>query len=307
MRSSRKDFRNVLILNGPNLNLLGKREPEIYGSETLDAILEYVEKQAAEYHLALSHFQSNHEGVLIDKIHEVAGTVDGIVYNPAAHTHYSLALRDAIAAIDTPTVEVHLSDISRREAFRQHSVISEVCIDQISGYGKDSYVYGIEALLGYSVVQGIAEALLSRTRDELLRLAVELLADTFPKFDWTGIYLVEGEELVVHNYIGAPTPHERIPIGKGICGAAVAERETLVVPDVNADPRYLACSLETRSEIVVPIYAGNEIVGEIDIDSHRHDAFKPHDRRYLEKLAHHLGTAFTPDKPNSSQLDTPVK
>ncbi|MDZ7359903.1 MAG: GAF domain-containing protein [candidate division KSB1 bacterium] len=127
----------------------------------------------------------------------------------------------------------------------------------------------------------------TKSADEAYRACVKILKRDFPKYDWVGIYLVEGDELVVHNYIGAPTPHTRIPIGQGICGAAVAERATIIVPDVNADPRYLACSLETKSEIVVPIQ-GRRLYGEIDIDSHTPAAFYPPDRDLLEGMAKDL-------------------
>jgi 3-dehydroquinate dehydratase-2 len=291
MPSSNKNLHNVLILHGPNLNLLGKREPDIYGADSLAEINEYVSRQTKEYGVDLAFFQSNHEGRLIDKIQAAEGKFCGIVINPAAFTHYSIAIRDAIAAVALPTVEVHLSDISQREAFRRQSVTREVCIAQVAGYGKDSYVYGVEALIGHTVVEQFAEkARASQSKEDILKLAVEKLAAAFPKYDWTGIYLVEGGELVVHNYVGAPTPHERIPIGQGICGAAVSEQDTIIVPDVNADPRYLACSIETKSEIVVPIYCGEQIIGEIDIDSHRPDAFKPHDQRYLERMAEIIGS-----------------
>ncbi|MFQ5630186.1 MAG: type II 3-dehydroquinate dehydratase [bacterium] len=290
MPSSKNALKNVLVLHGPNLNLLGKREPEIYGADSLAAINKYIQAQTAEYSVDLTFYQTNHEGQLIDKIHAAPGAFDGIVCNPAAWTHYSIALRDAIAAVAMPAVEVHLSDISQREAFRRHSVIRDVCIDQISGFGKDGYVYGVEALIGDRVAKDLtAKAKTLQANDEILKWAVELLSAAFPKYDWTGIYMVEGYELVVRNYIGAPTPHERIPIGQGICGAAVSEQDTIIVPDVNADPRYLACSIETKSEIVVPIYCGRKIIGEIDIDSHRPDVFKPHDQRYLENVAEIIG------------------
>lgn len=294
MPLSKNTLQNVLILNGPNLNLLGKREPEIYGTETLESILEYVQSKTAEYRITLQHAQSNHEGELIDEIHRAADRgIDGIVFNPAAFTHYSLALRDAIAAVAIPTVEVHISDISQREPFRRHSVLKDVCIDQISAFGKDSYVYGVEALLGHAVASDVQQMIAGKPgKEKLLKSTVNMLADAFPKFDWTGIYLLEGDTLVVHAYVGAPTPHERIPVGKGICGAAVANADTIIVPDVNADPRYLACSLETKSEIVVPIYTGDTIAGEIDIDSYRYDAFKPHDRRFLERIAALVGQAM---------------
>lgn len=286
-------MKQILVLNGPNLNLLGRREPHIYGHDSLPDINAFVGEQTAEYSVALSFFQSNHEGQLIDRLHTAMddGT-EGVVINPGALTHYSIALRDAISSISLPTVEVHLSDINQREGFRRISVLREVCIDQVSGFGKQSYVFGIEALLGHAVWRQVDQVAAGKPAwHELLKNAVHLLHERFPKYDWTGIYLVEGDELVVDSYLGAPTPHERIPIGQGICGAAVAERDTIIVPDVNADPRYLACSIETKSEIVVPIYDGEVIIGEIDIDSHRPDAFKAHDRRYLERIAAVLGRA----------------
>lgn len=124
--------------------------------------------------------------------------------------------------------------------------------------------------------------------DAAMARAVDLLARGCPHFTWTGIYLLEGDELVLGPFVGKPSPHTRIPLGRGICGAAATERATIVVDDVNADPRYLACSLETRSEIVVPIMAGARVLGEIDIDSDQPAAFGPRDRTLLEAVAEAL-------------------
>jgi len=123
------------------------------------------------------------------------------------------------------------------------------------------------------------------SRDEKLRRTVRLLSESGKHFTWTGIYLLEGETLVLHNQVGSPTPHERIPIGRGICGLAAREKQTVVVPDVGHDPRYLACSLSTRSEIVVPIMRDATVLGEIDVDSDRPDAFSEGDRVLLEEVA----------------------
>lgn len=140
-------MRKYLLLNGPNLNMLGVREPEIYGRDALDSIEAEVVAYGAERGVQVDCFQSNHEGVLIDKIHEAHWRYDGIVYNPGAHTHYSYALRDAIGSVDTPVVEVHLSDINAREPFRAISVIEPVCIAQIKGKGKEGYKEALDVLL----------------------------------------------------------------------------------------------------------------------------------------------------------------
>jgi len=115
--------------------------------------------------------------------------------------------------------------------------------------------------------------------------AVRLLKDGVPYYTWVGVYLLDGNELVLGPYLGKPSPHTRIPLGRGICGAAASEKQTIVVDDVNADARYLACSIETRSEIVVPILDGADVLGEIDIDSDARAAFGDADRRLLEQVA----------------------
>lgn len=115
--------------------------------------------------------------------------------------------------------------------------------------------------------------------------AVRILKERIPDYTWVGIYLMEGNELVLGPYRGKPSPHTRIPLGRGICGAAATEKHTIIVDDVNADPRYLACSLETKSEIVVPIMDGSRVLGEIDIDSDRPAAFGADDRQLLERVA----------------------
>lgn len=137
---------NVLIINGPNLNLTGMREPGVYGSETLESINERLFIAAEEQGIQLEFFQSNHEGELIDRIHASIGVYAGIVLNAGAYTHYSYAIRDAVAAVNIPTVEVHLSNVFAREEFRTRSVLSPVCIGCIAGFGADSYLLALEAL-----------------------------------------------------------------------------------------------------------------------------------------------------------------
>src|SRR6186713_3685896 len=121
-----------------------------------------------------------------------------------------------------------------------------------------------------------------------MRETVTLLKARLPHFTWAGIYLLEGDELVLGPYLGKPSPHTRIPLGRGICGAAATGKATIIVDDVNADPRYLACSIETKSEIVVPIMDGDRVLGEIDIDSDRPAAFGEADRQLLEAIAARL-------------------
>jgi 3-dehydroquinate dehydratase II len=138
---------SVLVLHGPNLNLLGQREPGIYGSLTLAEINRFLEAEGQKLAAQVFAMQSNHEGVLVDAIHSALGQHQGLLINAGAYTHTSVALRDAIAAVNLPTVEVHLSNIYRREDFRHHSYIAPVAIGQISGFGVQSYLLGLQALV----------------------------------------------------------------------------------------------------------------------------------------------------------------
>jgi len=140
---------SILVLNGPNLNMLGKREPEVYGSQTLESISKHLKQVADGLTVEITFFQSNHEGALVDQIQFALDLHQGILINPGAYTHTSVAIRDAIAAVAIPTVEVHLSNIHQREAFRHHSYIAPVAVGQISGFGADSYRLGLEGLVSY--------------------------------------------------------------------------------------------------------------------------------------------------------------
>ena len=140
-------MKKILIINGPNLNLLGKREEEIYGTTNFNIILEELEVAASKSDAELEYFQSNHEGEIIDKMHKAIGGIDFIIFNPGALTHYSYSLHDAIKAVKIPTIEVHISNIYTREAWRAKSVISPAAAGVISGFGLKGYIMAMEFIL----------------------------------------------------------------------------------------------------------------------------------------------------------------
>lgn len=161
-------MKKILMLNGPNLNMLGIREPDVYGHMTLDELDEYVRAYAAQRDVELTCFQSNHEGELIDKIHVARKLFGGIIYNPGAHTHYSYALRDAVASIDIPVVEVHLTDIEQREDFRRVSVIAPECVAQIRGMGVDGYYNAVDLLIDNNEFDRLGEGFEKNFKPEQL-------------------------------------------------------------------------------------------------------------------------------------------
>ena len=139
--------KHILLLHGPNLNLLGTRQPEVYGSMTLAEINAAAARHLAPFDAALRTEQSNHEGELVDRLHDAREWADGVVFNPGAYTHTSIALRDAIVAIELPVIEVHISNVHGRESFRHLSMLAPVCLGQIAGFGWQGYILALDALL----------------------------------------------------------------------------------------------------------------------------------------------------------------
>ena len=138
---------NILVVNGPNLNLLGTRKPDIYGTETLEELMMWLENSTESANHNFKFYQSNHEGEIIDTLHDERHWADGVLINAGAYTHYSYAIRDAIESIDIPAIEIHLSNPNKREDFRKTSVLSSVCVDTVSGLGKNSYLEGLKILI----------------------------------------------------------------------------------------------------------------------------------------------------------------
>ncbi|RME00021.1 MAG: type II 3-dehydroquinate dehydratase [Calditrichaeota bacterium] len=272
-------MKQILVIHGPNLNLLGEREPEVYGHDTLEDINQFIWGHCRNMGLEAEFHQSNHEGALIDMVQAARKTKDGIVINPGAYTHYSIALRDAIASIAIPVVEVHLSDIRKREAFRQHSYLEEVCVAQITGYGKWSYVYGLEALVGHDVAESVRTRSGEKSAEELWRRAAEELMLRIPKYAALGFYASGEEGLVLQFATEQFTGPERLARLPETFWQREGEEEQVVAADL------LPGFPEQLFSIFVPALGRENRRALLVGQSLKQEAFRPHDRRYLHALA----------------------
>ena len=153
--SAKSESKKVLVIHGPNLNLLGKREPGIYGHQSLDEINEQLIERGRKLGIEVVTFQSNHEGVIVEEIQEAIGNFQGIIINPAAYTHTSVAIRDALVMMDVPIVEIHLSNINKRESFRHVSMIADIVTARIAGFGSQGYLLALEGLAG--MIRGVGQ------------------------------------------------------------------------------------------------------------------------------------------------------
>jgi len=283
----------VLVLHGPNLNLLGEREPEIYGRATLEEIDARIAERGRPLGAEVRSFQSNHEGALVDRLHAERRWAEGVLFNPAALTHYAWSLRDAVAAVGIPCVEVHLSDVSRREVWRQVSVLAEVRVALCAGRGVDSYLEGLELLVELVPgperdAEGTVALLLERLahpgdRDVLARELAQILCRA-GRFRWVGLYDVGQSEVEVRGWAGpAPPAHPRFRRGDGLTGAAIATGKPVVVQDVRGDPRHLPTLDGTRAEAIFPLLTPAGVIGTVDIESGNAQAFTPARLRWIER------------------------
>jgi 3-dehydroquinate dehydratase-2 len=289
----------ILVLHGPNLNLLGEREPEIYGVSTLAEIDARLRERAQQLGAEVRSLQSNHEGALVDRLHEERHWADAILFNPGALTHYAWSLRDAVAAVALPCVEVHLSDVTQREPWRRVSVLADVRVALCAGRGPDSYVEALELLLEIAQppdrdATAIAELLAERMANQDAReVQARELAEMIRRaghFRWAGLYDVGPKQIEVVGWAGPEAPaHPRFPRAKGLTGAAVRDGKALIVQDVRQDARHLPTIPGTRAEAIFPVRgAGRRIVGTLDVESANAQAFTPARVQWLEACAQSL-------------------
>jgi 3-dehydroquinate dehydratase-2 len=289
----------ILVLHGPNLNLLGEREPEIYGASTLAEIEARLRQRAEQLGAEVRTFQSNHEGALIDRLHEERHWADGILFNPGALTHYAWSLRDAVAAVALPCVEVHLSDVAQREPWRRVSVLADVRVALCAGQGVNSYLEAIDLLVeiarppdrdAAAIGALLAERMANQDAREVLARELAEMIRRAGHFRWAGLYDVGPRQIEVVGWAGPDAPaHPRFPRTEGLNGAAVRSGKAVIVQDVRQDARHLPTIAGTRAEAIFPVRrAGGRIVGTLDVESANAQAFTPVRVRWLEACAQSL-------------------
>jgi len=238
-------------------------------------------------------FQSNHEGALIDRLHAERRWADGVLFNPAALTHYAWSLRDAVAAVSLPCIEVHLSDVSKRESWRRVSVLADVRAALCAGRGLDSYLEALELLLEIAPgperdADGTVALLADRLAhpDERGVLAGELaqILRRSGRFRWVGLYDVDKEEVEVRGWAGpGPPAYPKFPRGEGLTGAAIASGRPVIVQDVRTDRRHLPTLEGTRAEAIFPVVGPSGVRGTVDVESANAQAFTVERVRWLQR------------------------
>ena len=298
----------VLVLHGPNLNLLGEREPEVYGRATLEEIDARIGERARHLGAEVRTFQSNHEGALVDRLHAERRWADGVLFNPAALTHYAWSLRDAVAAVSLPCIEVHLSDVTKREPWRRLSVLADVRAALCAGRGMDSYLEALELMLeigpgperdAEGTVALLAERLAHpEERGTLARELAQILRRS-GRFRWVGLFDVGADQVEVCGWAGPAAPtHARFGRNEGLTAAAVASGRPVIVQDVRSDRRHLANLDGTRAEAIFPVVSPSGVVGTVDIESGNAQAFTTERIRWLERCVDALAPFWQGEPQN---------
>jgi len=288
----------VLVLHGPNMNLLGEREPEVYGRATLEEIDARIGERGRHLGAEVRTFQSNHEGALIDRLHAERRWADGVLFNPGALTHYAWSLRDAVAAVARPCIEVHLSDVSKREPWRQLSVLADVRAALCAGRGLDSYLEALELLLEIAPgperdAEGTMALLAERLahpdeRDVVARELAQILRRS-GRFRWVGLYDVGPKDVEVRGWAGpGPPAHPRFSRTQGLTAGAVTSGRPVIVQDVRGDARHLPTLEGTRAEAIFPIAGPSGVLGTVDVESANAQAFTTERVRWLERCVEAL-------------------
>ena len=289
----------VLVLHGPNMNLLGEREPDVYGRATLEEIDARIGERGRHLGAEVRTFQSNHEGALIDRLHAERRWADGVLFNPAALTHYASSLRDAVAAVAKPCIEVHLSDVSKREPWRQVSVLADVRAALCAGRGLDSYLEALELLLEIAPgperdAEGTVALLAERLahpdeRDVVARELAQILRRS-GRFRWVALYDVGPKDVEVRGWAGpGPPAHPKFRRTEGLTAGAVTSGRPVIVQDVRGDPRHLATLDGTRAEAIFPVAGPTGVVGMVDVESANAQAFTAERVRWLGRCVEALG------------------